>query len=176
MKQAHFPLLSTSRLRLRRVSEEDVKHIMFLRSDPEVNKFVNRPTPKNTDDVLEFIDKLENQFEAGLGIYWVITLKDKEDMIGSICLWNFSADRKMAELGYDLHPSFQKQGVMAEAIENVVGFGFETLLLEEIEAYTQNNNLPSITLLKKQKFICVEGKDDPDNKLNLVFSKRCPQT
>ena len=61
-------------------------------------------------------------------------------MIGSICLWNFSEDRKVAEIGYDLDPKYQRKGIMTESINAVLNFGFRKLSLEKIEAFTQKQN------------------------------------
>lgn len=90
-------------------------------------------------------------------------------MIGSISLWNFSDDRQFAEVGYDLHPEFQGKGLMTETLKLVLEFGFERLKLNSIEAYTQNNNQPSIKMLVNNGFVLVEGKTDPSNSDNCIY-------
>ena len=89
-------------------------------------------------------------------------------MIGSISLWNFSADRKTAEVGYDLSPGFQGRGFMAEALAAILDFGFQQLSLDRVEAYTQWNNESSVKLLKNREFVLVEGITDEDNEDNRV--------
>ena len=64
-------------------------------------------------------------------------------------MWNFSSDRKTAELGYDLLPEFFNKGIMSEALQQVILFGQETLKLNTIEAYTHQDNSNSIKLLEK---------------------------
>lgn len=169
MKFPRFPELSTLRLRLRNVAEEDVNEIYFLRSDALVNQYVQRPTPQNTQDALAFIHKLQDQFSKGESIYWVLCLKSDLIMIGSICLWNFSKDRRTAELGYDLHTDHHSQGLMSEAFEQVLRFGFEVLHLEKIEAYTQKNNVASVKLLERHGFQLNPERSDEDNPLNIIL-------
>ena len=38
------------------------------------------------------------------------------EMIGSICLWNFTDNQKSAEIGYDLSPKYQRKGIMNEIV------------------------------------------------------------
>ena len=42
------------------------------------------------------------ELRNGKSVTWGITRKESNDLIGTICLWNFSADKKTAEVGYDL--------------------------------------------------------------------------
>lgn len=91
-------------------------------------------------------------------------------MIGSICLWNFSTDRKYAEVGYDLSQEFQGLGIMAESLKAVLDFGFNILSLGTIEAYTHKHNEPSRKLLIKHGFELIKDKTDEHNIDNQVFA------
>ncbi|AVR45147.1 N-acetyltransferase [Christiangramia fulva] len=164
-----FPNLETKRLRLRKLEEADYEHIIYLRSDAEVNRFVQRPKAENREDALAFIERISLEFLTGKSIYWVITQKNANEMLGSICLWNFSEDGTTAELGYDLAPTVQGRGFMDEAMKRIVKFGFEEGKFQKIEAFTQKNNLPSIKLLKKNHFELKPLRSDPENALNLIF-------
>ena len=96
-------------------------------------------------------------------------------MIGSICLWNFSPDRKVAEVGYDLHPKFQKRGIMDESLRSVLKFGFEKLGLDEIEAFTHRDNAHSITLLERSQFSYIKARKDKDNENNIIYALKKQQ-
>ncbi len=76
-------------------------------------------------------------------ISWGITTKESNILIGSICLWNFSEDKKTAEVGYDLDPEFQGKGIMSEALKAVLNFGFKRRGFDTIEAHTDYRNNPS---------------------------------
>ncbi len=167
-----FPKLETNRLCLRKLKESDFEQIIYLRSDERVNQYVKRPKAENREDALAFIEKISLQFLTGKSIYWCITKKDSEEMLGSICLWNFSEDGKKAELGYDLAPAVQGNGFMDEALKKVLKFGFREAGFQKIEAFTQKNNLASIKLLKKNGFLENTERSDLDNSLNLIFELR----
>lgn len=164
-----FPSLKSERLVFRRMNENDVKQVFFLRSDPEVNSFVERPAPKNLDEALAFIKKINKGINSGQYIYWTITLQGNNSMIGSICLWNFSEDASCGEVGYDLHPDYQGKGYMNEALREILNYGFNQLNLARIEAFTHHKNAPSLKLLEKNGFQLVEGKMDEHNENNVVY-------
>jgi len=165
-----FPTISTERLILRETARNDLESILFLRSDPEVNKFIKRDTPVNLHDAEVFLNKIIKGMENEVNVNWAITLREEPSMIGSICLWNFSADRKTAEIGYDLHTAFQNRGIMSEAMGAVVNYGFKQLNLDEIVAYTHCENISSRHLLTKCGFILMPELRDEDNQDNRIFS------
>ncbi|MEW7279884.1 GNAT family N-acetyltransferase [Aquimarina sp. 2201CG1-2-11] len=165
-----FPTLVTQRLQLRETIDEDHKGIFFLRSDVEVNKYIDRPVPKSMKDVEDFVQMINKGTENGENINWTITLKEEPTkMIGSICLWNFSEDGKVAEVGYVLHPTFQNRGIMTEAMQSTIEYGFKNLKLDKIEAYTHRDNESSKYMLLKNGFTLVENKKDKDFPDNIIL-------
>ncbi len=170
MNFSPFPVLKTNRLLLRQLKDSDCETIFYLRSNETVNEFVKRAKAESIEDALLFITKIKKAVSKNESIYWCITLKSNPYLIGTICLWNFSEDKKTAEVGYDLHPDFQQKGIMNEAIQSVLNYGFNTLKLEIIEAYTQNNNKNSIKLLEKNNFLLIKNRKDKDNLDNLIFT------
>ncbi len=172
MQLSSFPEIKTERLYLRRITDFDCDVILFLRSDETVNKFIQRPEnrqTKNLADALKFINEIHEGFENHKTVTWGITLKNEPEIIGTICLWNFSSNNKTAEVGYGLHPLFQNQGIMSEAINRIIDFGFNELNLEQIEAYTDMKNENSIKLLVKNGFQMVSNRADENNASNLIF-------
>jgi len=165
-----FPNLDTPRLFLRQLNTKDAEQVLFLRSDKEVTKFIKRQVPTKIQDALDFIHKIQLGYNKRETISWVICTTDNPKMIGSICLWNYSLDRKTAEVGYDLNPSFQNQGIMTEALQAVLNFGFDTLQLDTIKAFTHFANENSKNLLTKNAFTLVEGEKDAGNEDNIIFS------
>jgi ribosomal-protein-alanine N-acetyltransferase len=165
-----FPFLQTSRLQLISLEKKNAKQVLFLRSDRVVNQFIKRQTPSNIDDALAFIVKIQREYQNKESVSWAIHLKDDPLMIGSICLWNFSSDRKTAEVGYDLNPAYHNQGIMTEALQAILHFGFERLALETIKAFTHYANESSKRLLTKNGFSIVAGEKDTDNEDNVIFS------
>ena len=165
-----FPILKTKRLIFRQLKETDSKEIFFLRSDKQVNKFIDRPKQNSINEASKFISKINNGIKQDDLIYWAITLIGSSKLIGTICLWNISKDKKYAELGYELNPKFHGKGIMGEALKHILDFGFEKIGLKKVEAFTHKDNSKSNTLLLKNNFKHDVGRTDKDNKNNIIFS------
>jgi [ribosomal protein S5]-alanine N-acetyltransferase len=150
---ATFPILTTERLTLRQLSIDDHLAIYDLRSDPNSNKFLDRPLCKTTDEAKNFINKVNDNIEKGGAYYWAITLTDTQQLVGTICLFDFSIENKSFEIGYELLTKFQGQGIMQEAAQTVIDFVFHTLKYKKILAFTHNDNQQSTHLLLKLNFI-----------------------
>lgn len=145
--------IETTRLSLRTLKEEDLPALIKLRSDPGVNTHLDRSPDVTDEGIRLFIEKLCENADKQEGEYWAITLKGNDQLIGTICLWNFLPEKKQAETGYELLPEFQGQGFMLEALEAVVDFGFVQLDLQTFEAWPKAANISSIKLLGKAGFV-----------------------
>jgi len=164
-----FPVLKTERLTLRQLSVNDDKEIFALRSDKQVNKYIDRDPSNTIEDARKFIHKIAEVVRQGEGIYWAITLADNDNLVGTICLFNFSNENDQAEIGYELLPAFQRQGIMQEAISKVISFGFQVIGLKTIEAYTHLKNENSSKLLERNNFRKQENTDNSSNNMFVTF-------
>ncbi|WP_426479483.1 GNAT family N-acetyltransferase [Chryseobacterium sp. CBSDS_008] len=162
--------LETQRLLLRNINESYVEDILRIRSNEVINQFVRRNSPKNSYDALQFILTIKKNTQNNQTFYWGISLKEQLNLIGTICLWNFSEDRKTAEVGYELLPEYHRQGIMSEALKAVLDFGCNELHLQEIVAITNTFNENSKGLLLKHHFVLQEGREDEGFPDNIIFS------
>jgi len=167
-----FPELQTTRLLLRQITVKDSAMVLYLRSDKTINKYIQRPPERQTKtiaDATKHITMLTDQIESNTSITWGITLQNSTEIIGTICLWNFSKDHTIAEVGYDLIAKHHNKGFMSEALQAVIDFGFNKLPLNTIVAFTQFENANSIKLLESNGFSLNKLKKDSDNSKNLIF-------
>lgn len=159
----------TDRLILRTLTEFDSFEVLGIRSHPVINQFLHRDSPKNTFEALDFILNIQRKSANGEIFFLGIALQNKPELIGTICLWNFSGDRKTAELGYELLPEYHGKGIMSEAVTFILNYGFEDLNVSKIEAFTNKNNLNSIQLLQKFNFALNVNRKDEKYPENLIF-------
>jgi len=148
----HFPELRTSRLLLRALSVADKDAIFALRSNEEVNRFVGRKAAQTPADAVRFIkDRIQDVIE-NKAVYWAIESKTTRKLIGTICYWNLNNDDNSVEIGYELFPEMQGQGIMQEAIARVIAWGFNDMRLEMITAFTLEVHKQSVKLLERNNF------------------------
>ncbi|MBS1690247.1 MAG: GNAT family N-acetyltransferase [Bacteroidetes bacterium] len=145
-------MLETPRLTLRQLQLSDDNEIFFLRSDPAVNRYIDRPLALTIQDARQFISGIIEQVQRNEILAWVITRKDQPRCIGTVTLWNIVPEEDLAEIGYSLMPACQGQGIMQEALAAVIDYGFHTLMLKKIEAYTHQANQRSQRLLERHHF------------------------
>lgn len=173
-----FQTLKTERLELRKITVSDCDEVFFLRSNKTVTKYIERSEnsqTKNKADALKFIQEIiTGGFKNNKSITWKITLKTNPKMIGSICLWNFSENYKIAEVGYDLNPIFQNKGIMTEALQCIIDYGFKKLKLDKIEAFTHIKNENSRKLLERNCFKLVDSRKDDNNISNIIYEIKNP--
>src|SRR3954470_5580728 len=101
-----FPILTTERLTLRQLVINDEQEIFTLRSDSEINKYLDRQLCNTIDDARNFINMINENINKSDSLYWAITLRDQNVLIGTICLFNFSDENDKCEIGYELLTNF----------------------------------------------------------------------
>ena len=169
MNSSTFPILTTERLTLRQLSIDDKQEVFDLRSDPEINKFLDRQLCKTTEDAKNFINKVNDNIEKSNTYYWAITLTDTKTLVGTICLFAFSSENNSCEIGYELMTKFQGQGIMKEAARVVIDYVFQTLKFKKILAFTHYENQSSTNLLLKLNFL-KSIETDKENPILTIFT------
>jgi len=147
------PRLRTDRLVLRALEPRDDGAFWRLRSDPVVGQWLERNPWPGVDRAREERLKLQVGIDAGKWCFWALSEADNGPLVGTICLWDFSADRTEAEVGFELFPSRMGRGLMAEAAEAVFTWAWEGLGLEAVTALVHHQNRPARGLLEKGGFV-----------------------
>jgi [ribosomal protein S5]-alanine N-acetyltransferase len=147
-----FPVLTTDRLILRRLDMGDADNLFQQRSNAEVNRYLIRPVPVAIEEVYAYVKKIDGLLADNKSFYWVLCLKTDNKLIGTICLWNFEFEKDMADLGYELSPEFQGMGLMQEAAEKVIDYGFDVVGIKTLLGVTDPGNERSAALLKRNGF------------------------
>jgi ribosomal-protein-alanine N-acetyltransferase len=148
-----FPILTTERLVLRQMNNDDANEVFFLRSDDEMLKYVGRPKAQSMEEILKWIEMVNDNIVKNEGINWAITLENETKLIGIISFWRIDKQHHRAEVGYVLHPGHQKKGIMDEALKVILHYGFHTLKFHSVEANIDPENTASKFLLERNGFI-----------------------
>lgn len=147
-----FPVLETERMILRKPSYDDKMDFFEMRSNPDTMRFIPRPVAQVPDDVLPVLDMVINSLETKERINWAMTDKSNGKMIGMIGYVRISPDNARAEVGYSLHHDYRRTGLMYEALQAVLDYGFREMKLNSIEAVIHPDNIASWKLVEKAGF------------------------
>jgi len=148
-----FPALQTPRCRLRRMRLEDSPRMLELRSSPSVMRYIDKETMTSLEEAQLMVVRIDDALRSNSGISWCLTTYDDDLMIGNAGLWRMIPEHYRAEIGYMLLPAYWGRGLMYEALQAVIHYGFHTLGLHSIEANVNPANAASIGLLKKLGFV-----------------------
>ncbi len=151
---AAFPTLTTERLVLREITAADAEFWIRNFSDATVVEFTAFEPPRDLEAAKEEIEAYcTRPFLEETGVRWGMVPKDGDALIGTLGYhnWEHEPDRK-ARMGYDLLTEYRGRGLMTEAMETVLAYGFKTMNLNRAEALVDPRNDRSIRMLERLGF------------------------
>ncbi len=140
---SHIPELTTQRLTLRRLSLIDVGDMYEYASRNDVAKYLTWHPHTDRTYTNEYLQYVATRYAAGMYYDWAIVYEPECKMVGTCGFTSFNFLADSAEVGYVLNPEYWGRGIMREALERVLQFGFETLGLHRIEARYVEENIRS---------------------------------
>ena len=147
-----FPQLETERLVLREISKIDAEGLFKCFSNELVTRYYGLEKLENREQAEAFVDFFAKSYVEKKGIRWGIQIKESLGIIGTIGFNNWSPKHKRAEIGYEIHPDYWRQGYTSEAVSKIIQYGFEELDLTRIGAVVFVENEASNQLLTKVGF------------------------
>ena len=142
-------VIETARLRLRLLRDPDLAELVRLINDWEVARWVsNVPHPYTEADGREFMALMRQNHATGRPQRFTIALKETDRLVGGVGLdGDRGRDTDEAALGYWLGQPYWRRGYAREAVAALIEYGFRTLGLKTIRAYSDPANARSQTVL-----------------------------
>ncbi|HEM6190558.1 TPA: GNAT family N-acetyltransferase [Streptococcus suis] len=146
-------ILETNRLILRPWSETDVADLFSQAIHPEVGPAAGWPVHQSVEESREIIKTVLSQPET-----YALVLKETGQVIGSIGLMlgkqgGLDLPDSEAELGYWLGQGFWGQGLIPEACQVLLDYGFSQLSLDKIWCRAFVENSKSLRVQEKLGFV-----------------------
>jgi RimJ/RimL family protein N-acetyltransferase len=143
-----FPV-TTRRLRLRPLREEDLPWLLAYHSSVDVHRFL----PIGTMDATTILNRIatgpwsRSAIESeGDAMVLGVELSETGELVGDVMLaWGDGANRG-GEVGYVFNPAFGGQGYATEAVREVLRLAFEELGLHRVIARIDSRNERSLRL------------------------------
>lgn len=145
-------LLDTPRLLLRPLQPADAAAVHALHADPEAMRWWS--TPPWTDPAKAMALITQDQAALAAGDYIRLGLQRRSDarLVGLCSLFAFQLDSRRAETGYMLSRDCWGSGLMHEALQALLGYGFGVLDLNRVEADIDTRNSASERILRRLGF------------------------
>lgn len=144
-----LPSLQTERLLLRKLTRKDVHDMFEYTSDPEISVHTTWNAHQSIHDAMRFIEYNLSLQEKQQVHEWAIVDRWKNKMIGTCGYVWWKPQHRVAEIAYALARPYWGQGLMTEAIHEVLRFGFEEMELNRVEARCMIENTGSERVMQK---------------------------
>lgn len=139
-------MIETERLRLRRMTTEDLDQLVRLQEDPDVARFMGRPNRQWLEGWLR--SSQAEWAERGHGRLAIVE-RESGEFLGRTGL-KFWPQFEETEIGWALHPEARGKGYATEAARAVLQWGFERFAdLPLVTAMIQPENAASIAVAER---------------------------
>jgi len=142
-------LLETERLRLRRMTFEDIEPFGEFLTDEESTRYMAFPADqKNPEGARDLIEMTINMYDSVEPLFVLtITLKDSDEFIGALGT-SPDADTDAAEIFYAVIPEYWGKGYATEGTKRLIEYLFDDQAVDRIVAYIMPENEPSIQVAR----------------------------
>lgn len=168
-------ILETERLVVEEATLSDASFFLELLNSPNWLEFIGDKNVKLLEDAAKYVQEslIDNYKKNGFGFY-KMSLKETNEPIGAIGFLKREY-LEFLDLGYAILPIYENKGYVSEAAKAVLEYGQNKLQLQEIVAFTTEENLASKRVLLKIGFYFID-KRILDGKEFLYFSTQKPLT
>lgn len=147
------PTLHSERLRLRPFTGADGDALFALHSDAFVLRYWDSPPWQERGRADRFIEVCRNLAEEGSGARVAVELIDGASFIGWCSLTSWNPTYRSAALGYCFDAAAWGHGYATEAARSLLGWAFDTLDLNRVQAEADTRNAASARVLEKLGFV-----------------------
>ncbi len=148
----NLPTLETERLILRKLQYSDREAIFKYAQNENVAKHLIWSAHKDIVDTIGFLNLVYESYNDNRAAPWGIQFKDDSRIIGTAGFVSWDKEKNMAEIGYVLAEEYWGEGIITEAVKEVINFGFNVLKLEKIASRCKPENTASYKVMEKCKF------------------------
>lgn len=161
-------IAETKRCLIRELALEDLPELMDLYDREGISYCIDENGEKTTGFVeplfayeeeweyqKNYIKHMYHCFEFGM---WLILDKESQTLIGRAGLETREFENGVEmELGYLIHPNWQRKGIATEVCMEIIAYAREFLNCEKLNLLVEKENIPSLALAKKCGFVFLEN-------------------
>ena len=144
--------MQTQRLKLRPLASQDAQQLFDIHADVAVMRYSNSPSWNRLEQSHELIIESQKWLASARHICLAIERTASSDVVGTCTLFDIDRLNRRAEIGFVLASHAWRQGLMTEALTAMLGYAFESLVLNRIDADTDPRNTAATRLLDNLHF------------------------
>lgn len=149
-----FPTLETPRLRLREIVPADAAALFAVHGDPDAMRWFGTDPVPDEAAALKLVDVFAGwRALPNPGTRWGIALQGQAELLGTCGLFAWNRAWRKCTLGYELNAAARGQGLMHEALQACLAWGFEHMQLNRVEALVHPENTASLRSVERLGFV-----------------------
>jgi [ribosomal protein S5]-alanine N-acetyltransferase len=144
--------IESARVLVRLLEEADLPSLLEMNSDAQVTALLPYATWNSLADGKAWYERMRAIEASGTALQFVVVSKFTNLAIGTCLLFRLEEASARAELGYALGRKHWGQGLMQEAVAELLRAAFDGMGLRRIEAEVNTRNAASAKLLVRLGF------------------------
>lgn len=145
--------LETERLFLKCIGYDDAEFFYKHFSTHEVNQYLFDAEPCSSVEEAQKWIGFYLESEPRNQHRWIIVLKENGEKIGTCGFHCWNRENGEIQMGYDLQPSYWRNGYMSEALTAIMKFAAEKMKVKKIFTHISTDNIASIRTSEKIGFV-----------------------
>lgn len=148
-----FPTLETKRLVLREIITSDAPALLQIHGDAELMRWFGTEPLKDLHAAVGLVGLFASwRSLPNPGVRWGLQLKGEPTLIGSCGLFGWNRNSRKCTLGYELARGCHGKGLMQEALNAALDWGFNKMDLHRVEAQVHPSNVASLQSIRRLGF------------------------
>ena len=148
----NFPYLFKD-VALRKIQISDLYDYYKLASNPDVTRYLpDEDIVSSLEEAEQHIHFMMLEIRKNLSIFLAISSFPSNKLIGTIGFNRWNKEERSAFIIYDLIKPYWGKGIMSTVLTYFIKFGFNTMGITTIKAYTMLGNKASQRILEKTGF------------------------
>ncbi len=155
------PVLENNMIRLRAVEPEDLEIIFQWENDTSIWYLSNTVTPFSKFTLNQYIESARQDIFEAKQLRLIVEHKEEKRPVGAIDLFEFDPFNQRAGIGILIsRKEDRKKGYASEALETLIKYSFEILMLKQLYCNVSENNSDSLQLFIRHGFVITGQKKD----------------
>lgn len=147
-----LPTPTVKRVRLRRLTDQDVPSLFAIFGDREVTRYWGHPMLPDLHAARRQLADIHRKSAEQRLFQWGVALLDTDAVVGTCSLTSLAIANRRAEFGFALARMYLGKGYMSEALATLLVFAFREMQLHWVWADTDPRNRSSIRVLERLGF------------------------
>lgn len=166
-----WTILTTERCVVREFEMSDLDALFELYAQPKMTEYMEGLYPYEEEKAYQraYIDCMYRFFGYGM---WLVFEKTTGKLIGRAGIEHREELEGELELGYAIHPDYQRKGYATEVCEEIIKFAFNELGFDKICCLIEKENVPSRCFAEHTGFLLEEEIIMSEKRMLKYFRKR----